>query len=338
MRSLCFPAKLQALTAGAAIVLLAACSLGGPSAIVPKPASPQRSVHSAVGRMPQHHFKSFYRCPANGTIEYVSDYNNSIVDIYAGKFAGQAPCGRITSRLNSPWGMYVRPGTHDLYVANDGGHDILVFHRGWMTPYNRYTDPTMQDPVDVTVAKDGTVIATNLVQIHFVENGSISTWIGGRNGGTFVGNFQMKDGGEGEFVAVQKNCTVYYDDLTGQTNLGALWYVSCPAGACGAQTQVAGVSFNSPGGMAFDATGDLVVVEGAGRADTLELPNPTPSTFHLAGYPTGMALNEVDHHLFVADGLNNDAAEYAYPSGVLVGTVPGNSGGGTFGVAVDPRR
>jgi hypothetical protein len=344
------PTPIQALSAAAAIALLAGCS-GGSSAIAPMPASPQYDAHSSMGRVPAvmglmgmlkvnadsgQHFKSYYSCPAKGPIKYVSDYNNSVIDVYVGKFAGQAPCGRITSGLGAPWGLYVKTDTHDLYVANDFGHDILVFHRGQTKAYNTYTDPTSQDPVDVTVAKDGTVIASNLVQTAFLENGSISTWIGGPNGGTFVGNFAMANGGEGEFVTVQKNGTVYYDDLVGRTNLGALWFVSCPAGACGAQTQVAGVSFNFPGGLAFDDTNDLLANNGFGQAETFELPNPNPKTFPVGGIPTGMAINDLDHHWFVADAANNDAAEYLYPSGALVGTVPGNPGGGTFGIAVDP--
>lgn len=323
---------IQPLCIAAAIVMFGGCS--GVLTVAEKPAPSQFGADSTIG----HSFMTFYRCPANGPIEYVSDYNNNIINIYTGTFAGHAPCGRIASGLSSPWGMYVQLGTHDLYVANDAAHNILVFHRGQTTPYNKYTDPTGQDPVDVTVAKDGTVIASNLVQIHFTENGSLSTWVGGPHGGKFIGNFPMKNGGEGEFVTVQKSGTVYFDDLTGQTNLGALFYVSCPAGACGTQKQVTGVTFNSPGGMGFNASGDLLVVEGAGKADTFELPNPRPSTFPLAGYPTGTAFDQVNRHLFVADGLNNDAAEYAYPSGALVGTVAGDSGGGTFGVAVDPGQ
>jgi hypothetical protein len=41
-------------------------------------------------------------------------------------------------------------------------------------------------------------------------------------------------------------------------------------------------------------------------------------------------------HWFVADSDNDDAAEYAYPSGILIRTVPANSPGGyILGIAVD---
>jgi len=343
---------LRALNAAAAIALLAGCSGDGSSAIAPKLASRQSGANSEMLRVPAavdlpivlrdnantgHHFKSFYSCPAKGPIKYVSDYDNSVVNVFEGKFAGQAPCGQMTAGLFGPWGMYVDVGSHDLYVANDLDHNIVVFHRGQTTPYNTYTDPSFQDPVDVVVARDGTVIASNLLRPHhFPSTGSISTWVGGPNGGTFVGNFPMASGQKGQFVTVQRKGDVYFDDFIGQTNLGALWFVSCPTGACGAQTQVAGVSFNSPGGLTFDDTNDLLVNNGFGQAETFELPNPNPKTFPVLGIPVGMAINELDHHWFVTDAANNDAAEYLYPGGKLVGTVPGNPNGDPMGIAIDP--
>jgi hypothetical protein len=113
--------------------------------------------------------------------------------------------------------------------------------------------------------------------------------------------------------------------------------VKCPAGACGAQTQIAGVSFGEPGGLGSDTTEDLLATDSEpGAADTFELPNPNPKTFPITGIVFGMAINQSDNHWFVADALHNDAAEYAYPSGTLIGTVPGNLGGNLVGIALDP--
>jgi hypothetical protein len=89
--------------------------------------------------------------------------------------------------------------------------------------------------------------------------------------------------------------------------------------------------------MAIDPTGDVLVSDAApGAADTFELPNANPSAFPLAGSPMGMAINARDRHWFVADARNNLAAEYSYPDGALIGTVTGNAGGQTNGIAVDP--
>jgi hypothetical protein len=227
-------------------------------------------------------------------------------------------------------------GTHDLYVANSGGFDILVFHRGQTHPYNTYTDPGLQYPIDVTLAGDGTVIASNLGQAYGNELGSLSTWIAGPNGGTFVGNFPMTNDSQGGFVAVRKNGSVYYNDFDVTTGHGALWSLSCPAGACGTQTRVTGVSFVDPSGMAFDSTNDLLVTDTSGIGETFELPNPSPKKFRLFGHPYGMAISQSDHHWFTGDWSGNGAKEYSYPSGRLIGIVNGDPHGWLRGVAADP--
>ena len=341
----------QIASAAAALALLAGCS--GNSAQAPRPGLPHAINKTVIGSAPSaesplaryrlgfsgsHPFTSFDTCPAKGSIVYASDGTNNVVNIYSGKFAGQVPCGQIAYPLfNIPFGLYVKPGTHDLYVAS--GSSVLVFHRGKTTPYNTYSDPSIQVPNDVAVAKDGTVIASNLGQFGGPEAGSISTWIEGPSGGTFVGNFPMINDIQGGFVTVQKNGTIYFDDQDATTRHGLVWSVKCPAGACGAQTQLAGVSLGEPGGLASDASDDLLATDSQpGQADTFELPNPTPKSFPLAGILFGMAINRTDHHWFVADAMNNDAAEYAYPSGKLIGTVPGNAFGNVDGVAIDPSH
>ena len=351
-----FPALISLLTlsAAAAIGLLAGCTSG--STIAPKPAVLESGAQLPMDRVagvfkpsglagisirPARHFTAFDACPATRTIEYVSDYNNGVIDIFAGKFAGQKPCGMLTSGLSGPSGLYVQPATHDVYVANFLGFDVLVFHRGQTTPYNTYTDPTGHpprfgiNPLGVTVARDGTVIASNK-STSYSGSGSLSTWIEGANGGTFVGNFPMTNDNYGGFVTVRRNGLVYYNDIEGGSGFGAIWSLSCPAGQCGAQTQVNISCCFDIGGMAIDETGDLLFSNGNGFAETFELPNPSPQSFTMRGTTYGMAINERNNHWFAADYQFNDAEEYAYPSGTLVGTVKGNSRGAPLGIAVDP--
>ena len=339
-----FTSPIRAIVVVAGLVVLAACA--GGSAMAPSPAG-RDSVRDVrlgiISARPttnhlRKHFVSYYSCPRAGSLRYVSDSNDNVINVYVGKFAGQAPCGQIaSSSLNVPAGLYVQNATRDLYVANDFGHNILVFRRGQTSPYNTYTDPTGQYVYDVTTTTDGTVIASNVFQFCGNEGGSISTWVGGPNGGTFVGNFPTSNAAADSFVTSRKNGTVYFDDFDKSSNLGAVWFMSCPAGACGAETLVAGVSLQYPGGMAFDDTGDLLVNDPkAIAADTFELPNPKPSTFPLTGHPNGLAVNKINHHWFAADAANNIAYEYSYPGGKLIGSVPGNAGGTTIGIAVDP--
>jgi hypothetical protein len=327
---------MHALSAAAAIALLSGCS--GGTAVAPKPALSQSTIPAGritVNTRSGERMAGYNSCPATGTTEYVSDYFQNIIEVFHGNFHNQAPCGQITSGLSLPRGMYVDPATHDIYVANTGGDNVLVFHKGQTTPYNTYTDPTPQTfPVDVTLAGDGTVLASNLGAK--IGEGSISTWVGGPNCGTFVGNFLMTNEFQSGFIAVQNGATVYFNDQDATSHHGALWSMSCPAGACGAQTRVS-ASFKEPGGMVFDSTGDLLLQDPyARRADIFELPNKIPAMFKtLVGTsPDALGIDERQHHWFTSD-WNSEASEYSYPSGAYIGSVRGPHNGNLSGIAVD---
>jgi hypothetical protein len=280
---------------------------------------------------------SFYTCPAAISVEYFSDYKNNVINVFAGKFDGQTPCGKITAGVTNPQGLYVQDSTHDLYVANTGRGNVLVFHRGQNIAYDTYHDPTGQFPYDVTVSNDGTIIASNVFQQGGPNTGSLSTWTAGPNGGTFVGNFPMTNDSEGLWVSVDTHGTVYYNDIDRTSGIGALWSLTCPSGACGTQTQVAGVSFSQPGGLGIDRTNDLLANNAQpGTAETFELPNPNPKTFPIDNGSLDLAIDTSNRHWFALDSLNSDAAEYSYPSGALIGRVQCVPGCVASGIAVDP--
>ncbi len=339
---------LLTLTAACTIASVAACANGGPAAI------PQTSSsHKTVGHFPFSRFPSvldpagrrvpstlpwgasFNSCSSSGATEYVSDEFNSVIDIYNGAFAGQAPCGQIVSSfLLHPNGLFVDKTTHDLYVANWGGLNILVFHKGETVPYNVYTDPNVPMPNFVALSNDGTVVASNEESSNGLEQGSISTWISGPNGGAFVGNYPMTNDYFGMYLTIRRTGPIYFTDIDATTGIGAMWKVSCPAGVCGAQKQEAGVSIQDPGGMVIDNTGDVLANDASKTTvDTFELPNPQPSTFGLACCPIGMAYDTLHQHWFTTS--ITFASEYDYPSFTLIGTVP-VTGGAMLGIAVDP--
>jgi hypothetical protein len=317
----------QLFVAVAASAMFAGCSGHGASAIAPAPVSPAGTRHLA----------SFYSCPATGSLKYVSDLAFNVVNVYVGNFAGQPPCGQIaSSSLRFPTSLYVQPATHDLYVTNQGGHNVLVFHRGQSDPYNTYTDPSGQLPNDVTVAGDGTVLAANYISL--TQNiGSISTWIAGPNGGTFVGNFTETHSYQGAYIAIKQNGTIYFNDVDRHILQGFVWSVKCPAGACGAQHRVPGVVLKFPGGMTFDKSNDLLMIDSmAPTADTFELPNPSPATFPIAGFPGAMAISKDLRHMFVINAYHKNAEEYSYPDGALIGSVSGQQDSILAGIAIDP--
>jgi hypothetical protein len=341
------PTSLLVLGAAAAFLMLAACT--SQQSLAPKPSTPQNSARALMGRIPValsplamlkvnfyagRHYASFDACPSSGTIEYISDYSNNVVNIYKGKFAGQAPCGQIAG-LSHPQGMFVKGSSHELFVANTGANNVLAFHRGATSPFKTFTDPGVQNPDDVTVARDGTVIAANIFQPMGHEQGSISTW---HSNGTFVGNFPMPNSFEGLFVTVQKNGTLYYSDVDFTSGAGLLWTGSCPLGACGTFTST-GATTAFPGGLRSADGEDVVQVDqnaaGGGALITYESFPTGVSCAIGAGDPDGMDLNKSQHHVFYADALNNAGGEISYPSCAAIGTVPGNAGGLPIGAAVD---
>jgi hypothetical protein len=348
----------RATFAALAVTLLAACSVS--SAIAPQQTSPRNNPYTTTKRVPSpniilrghnfssriyHHFNSFDNCPATGQLEYISD--ELVINIFAGTFVGQRPCGQIASGVDGPIGLFVEHTTGDLYVANTAGYDVLVFHRGQTSAYNVYRDPNFNDlpPADVAVTSTGIVITFSSY---------FSTWIEGPNGGTFVGDYPVCACYGGGFLAVQSADTVYFDDV-GCPELscgGDVMSMSCPAGVCGAQTNVID-NLWFPWGMAFDPTGKLAVIlsgpDVPSTADIFQLPDPNPKTVSLGcwypqacgGYslPYGVAFSravpEKSMTIFMTDPYKNIATEYYYPSFKLIGRVPGNPGGFMVGIAVD---
>lgn len=89
------------------------------------------------------------------TIVYVSDHAGSFIDVFdiLGKLQYT-----ITTGLNTPVGIFV-DARHDLWVANPGANDVLVFRRGSKTPSEALKDSNQ--PNDVAVCGDGTAFVAD---------------------------------------------------------------------------------------------------------------------------------------------------------------------------------
>jgi hypothetical protein len=339
------PAHFQAFVVATALVALAGCT-GGP-AVAPKPTTPQDHSSWMMGRVPiavgtyalravhvnhAHHYKSFDACPSTGAIEYISDFNNSVIDIYKGKFAGQGPCGQLApTGLLNPQGMVVDK-LHNLYVSDTGNGNILAFHRGKTAPFRTYTDSTngSQLPVDVSVSNDGVVFATNIFNPN-TGIGSISTF--NQATGALIANYSNPNGSFDYYITVQKNGTVYWDD-----NGPTLWTGSCPLGVCGSFTSVP-PPFAFPGELKSADHEDVVILSGDSTGETL-------TTYEPPNFVTGNAcelgnngavsfdIDKFDKHVFYDDA--NGAVEIRYPSCTAVGKVSLSSGALFIGIAVDP--
>jgi hypothetical protein len=342
------PTSANLLSAGIALALLAGCSSG--SAIAPASSAMQSHHFLAMsGRIPSvanpvgmlrlrqvglpDHKASFNACPATGPIVYISDFNNSSIDIFKVPFAGHGPCGKLTasSGLLNPEGMIVR--NNDLLVANTGAMDVVAFHRGATKPYITYTDPSCggQFTADVTVSNDNFVFATNLFGGSC--NGSISIWQ--KQSGALVGTIPNQAGVNSYFLTIQKDGTLYYDD-----NSFALYKGSCAGGACGSFTNT-GATFAFPGAVR-SADGEDVVLDdqsapGGGALFTYEPPDFSSHDVCTTGGsdPVTFDLSHGQQHVFVADAGLNEGLEFSFPGCQLIGTVGGNTSGLAIGVAKD---
>ncbi len=86
---------------------------------------------------------------------YVSDRTNDLIDVFDRRGHLQYT---ITSGLNEPAGLFV-DAQHNLWVANPGANDVLVFPRGSMDPARTLNDSNQ--PNDVAVCGDGTAFVAD---------------------------------------------------------------------------------------------------------------------------------------------------------------------------------
>lgn len=319
------------LGAAVALALISGCTSS--STYAPKPSMLRQMTR------PGYHGAGYNTCPAKGAIAYVSDQGDGTINIFAGNFHGQAPCGILTIGHYALNGLMVKSG--DLYVTKGPPFpQIWAFHRGETTPFMTYFDTTCGNEVasDVTVSDDGYVIASNF----FAKNcsaGSISVWK--RFTGALVANYPSASGLPIYFLTIQKDGTLYYDDTT-----PGLWVGKCIKGVCGAFSNT-GAIFLYPGGIRSVA-GEHIVLDdqngmGGGRALTYTPPSfdsPSGSCSLGSQLPIAIDINFKENHIFVTDAGRGVAKEFKYPTGggdggpcVLIGSVK-TTGGAPTGIAV----
>ncbi|HEX3457619.1 MAG TPA: hypothetical protein VHR97_06640 [Candidatus Baltobacteraceae bacterium] len=86
---------------------------------------------------------------------YVSDDANNLIDVFDRDGTLEYT---ITNGVHAPVGMYV-DARHNLWVANPGDNNVLVFPRGSMTPSTTLEDADQLN--DVAVCHDGTVFVAS---------------------------------------------------------------------------------------------------------------------------------------------------------------------------------
>jgi hypothetical protein len=345
------PTPLYALGAAAAIAALAGCS-GGASAVNPIAggSTGQTAQHvspMSVSRIPSmmNPAKMALLHPSRvqpkgwmskdvatgDSLLYASQFFTSDIQVYRQSGTGQSPVGTIVNGVINPQGMTVS-SNGDLYVANTGANNILVFHKGRLNPYRTLADPN-QFPVDVAVAADGTVYASNIFDTSAVA-GSVSKYAPGANSPTAT--YAVPNNLKVLFDALNDDGTLYVNYIDLNSGLGAM--VKFYPGSNSAD--LTGVTTGFPGGMQFDNTHDLLGLDQLGPfAGIYELPSGTPS-FEFAsdnGDPLGVALVRNERQVYVSDAAFGVVHQYSYPGGVEDNTISTGLGSSSppFGVAAD---
>ncbi|MBV8343600.1 MAG: hypothetical protein JO190_01230 [Candidatus Eremiobacteraeota bacterium] len=293
------------------------------------------AVTSACGAgftaAPAAHAGSALRAHVQKTaLVYVSDHSNNLVDVF--DIRGNLRYS-ITDGVKAPAGLFV-DAQHDLWVANPGANNVLVFRRGSTTPSAALHDPNQ--PNDVAVCHHRTAFVADSLNL-----GGIAVFPPGHKNPTR------------RLVAQQ----------SGQSGLE--FYVACDLGGNIFATGVIGASpFPATVGWRHARESGYYLLQPTAQSEsgikataarTLLIPTYTaPSQpalveFTEAGTPTGraihtggtdlwgdIALDAREEVVFGVDTPNDSVVAREFPGGELVRTYTNGNLIQPAGVAVDP--
>ena len=343
------PIPMYALGAAAAMALLAGCS-GATSTVAPAVGAMSRSsTHNYQGnRVPMlaapsfqslmhpgkpgamHAFMSRDAAGITPTV-YVSQFNTSSIQVYRQGGTNQNPIGTITNGLVNPQNMFVTPN-NDIYVANTGANNILVFHKGATAAY-KTLDDSGQYPVDVTVDSGGTVYASNIFDTNFGP-GSVSVYAPGSL--TVTSTLAVPNNAKVLFCALDKFHNLYVNYIDINSGVGAMVKFKKGKGAA----QLTNVATNFPGGMEFDQLGRLAALDQiTATIGAYRLPGGTPVFSIIStGDTVSMKFTKTRSFVYVSDGVAGAVYQYDYKNGTQVDTISASLGAsaGASGVAADP--
>jgi hypothetical protein len=327
---------LGAVTAAAAISLLAACSGAGSqgaSSTIPSSGisqSLQRSDLSRSGISPKHlaearllkalgHGVNPDKKKGGGDL-FVDDFGTGAVEILANKTWTNT--GSISSGIDGPDGNWVdKKG--NLYVANYGAADITEYAKGSSSPSTTYGG--VEDPVAVTTDSKGNVYEGDF------EGGYATEFAQGSS--SIVA--QCSPGGEVEGVAVDKSGHVFVAYVT-SSDVGQIAEYTGGLSGCSATTL--GVSLEFPGGMVLDKKGNLVICDQDAEAVDIIAPPYSSVTKTLgSGYddPFHVTINKKNKVAYVANYAGEDVFVLSYPAGSVKATLNSSNGLSSPAAAVD---
>lgn len=251
------------------------------------------------------------------SLVYVSDGTRNLVAVFD---RDGRQVGTITKDLKGPRGIFV-DRNHELWIANQGPSNVLMFARGATSPSLILHDGS-NAPDDVTVCPDGTVYVANII------NG-IAAYTGPKYHFARSMNF---DAAAFTFVTCDAAGNVFATGVVG--TLGTV--IEFPRGHESGAHLLPISSPGNLGGIKPDNAGNLLVVKGNAVLEYTEAGAPTGIQIE-RGLGPDIALDRAGKTLLGAHQGANDAVSVTFPGGKALVTFK-DKFSQVFGVAFDPGQ
>lgn len=238
---------------------------------------------------------------------FISDFDANLVAIYSQKGKKHNPIGEITNGISAPLGVYVSDKTRDLYVANYGTDDVVVYKPGGTSPIETLTG--LNGPAaDVTVDLSGNVYVTTFASntIFVFAKGSTKPT------STLTDNNQPL-----YWITSDPKRDIFVNGFGGFVD-------EFRAGSSSPETLP--ITFQYPGGLSVDQKNDLVVADqggssGGGNITSYAIPGYSAIySISYNGDIAGITGTRNSKDIWGANVGNVRGEEYSIASSRLVGT------------------
>ena len=263
-------------------------------------------------------------------LTYVSDAYRGDVTVFDRK---AKIVGKITA-FADPIGMFV-DAKRNLWVANEGGQNVLEFARGGTSPIKTLNDPGYY-PSDVTKCPNGTVYVSNAVATSGSGQGNVEVYAAGSVNPTATLSWPRQ--GTGDSITCDANNNVFTTLFLALGTLGGAGVVEYPGGKqLGAMLLPINMAY--AGGIKMDNAGNLLISDTSSEA---------VEEFTETGSPTGVSISTSpklwydialtqDGKVLLGAGNTRNAFAVQFPSGTPRRTYRGNFIT-PYGVAFDPGQ
>jgi hypothetical protein len=236
--------------------------------------------------------------------------------------------GSLTDGLSSPQGATV-DAKANLYVANTGGQNVLVYAPGSSSPTETLSDPA-EDPGDVAVR--GSVVAVSNVSGYSGSPGSLSIYVNGATSPSYTLTDPNANEGIGVAFDGLGDCVWSFSSSSNEGMIDV--FPGCLQGASPINVGAIG----SAGGVAFDNDGNMIASDQkAAAVYRYSLLGPSETTIN-PGFcsPLFLNFNVKFDQIAVADPCAGYTWRLNWPSGKSTGRYDAGSGSEPVGVAFGP--